>query len=53
MKKTGNAGITFNKTLSLWQIVNGKFLGALLLIVLAIIPIHLCENNLLECQKEI
>jgi ABC-2 type transport system permease protein len=37
MRKTGNAGITFNKTPSLWQIVNGKFLGALLLIV-PIIP---------------
>jgi ABC-2 type transport system permease protein len=36
--KTGNAGITLTKPLSLWQIVNGKFLGALLLIVLAIIP---------------
>jgi ABC-2 type transport system permease protein len=36
-EKKQNAGITFNKTLSLWQIVNGKFLGALLL-VMAIIP---------------
>jgi ABC-type transport system involved in multi-copper enzyme maturation permease subunit len=45
MRKTGN-GITFNKTLSLWQIVNGKFLGALLLIVLAIIPTFIYESNL-------
>jgi ABC-2 type transport system permease protein len=37
MRKTGNAGITLTKPLSLWQIVNGKFLGALLLIV-SIIP---------------
>jgi ABC-2 type transport system permease protein len=44
-EKTGT-GIT-NKTLSLWQIVNGKFL-ALLLIVLAIIPtfIYVVISNL-------
>jgi ABC-2 type transport system permease protein len=36
----------FNKTLSLWQIVNGKFLGALLLIVLAIIPTFIYVSNL-------
>jgi ABC-2 type transport system permease protein len=30
--------LLLTKPLSLWQIVNGKFLGALLLIVLAIIP---------------
>jgi ABC-type transport system involved in multi-copper enzyme maturation permease subunit len=40
--KTGNAGIT-TKPLSLWQIVNGKFLGALLLIV-AIIPTFIYGN---------
>jgi ABC-2 type transport system permease protein len=33
--------------LSLWQIVNGKFLGAVLLIVMAIIPTFiLCRSNL-------
>jgi ABC-2 type transport system permease protein len=35
-EKTGTLNY-FNKTLSLWQIVNGKFLGCVLLIVLAII----------------
>jgi hypothetical protein len=39
MKKTRNIGIiTDKKTIGIWQIVNGKFLGALLLIVMAIIP---------------
>jgi ABC-2 type transport system permease protein len=37
-KKQGTLELLLTKPLSLWQIVNGKFLGALLLIVLAIIP---------------
>lgn len=37
-KKQGTIELLFTKPLSLWQIVNGKFLGAFLLIVIAIIP---------------
>lgn len=37
-KKLGTLELLLTKPLSLWQIVNGKFLGALLLIVIAIIP---------------
>ena len=37
-KKQGNLELLLTKPLSIWQIVNGKFLGALLLIVMAIIP---------------
>jgi ABC-2 type transport system permease protein len=37
MRKTGTLEC-FNKTPEFWQIVNGKFLGAVLLIVMAIIP---------------
>lgn len=37
-KKQGTLELLLTKPLSIWQIVNGKFLGALLLIVLAIIP---------------
>ena len=37
-KKQGTLELLLTKPLSLWQIVNGKFLGAFLLIVIAIIP---------------
>ena len=37
-KKQGTLELLLTKPLSLWQIVNGKFFGAFLLIVIAIIP---------------
>jgi len=37
-KKQGTIELLFTKPLSLWQIVNGKFFGAFLLILIAIIP---------------
>lgn len=37
-KKQGTIELLMTKPLSLWQIVNGKFLGSFLLIVIAIIP---------------
>lgn len=37
-KKQGTLELLLTKPLSIWQIVNGKFLGATLLIVIAIIP---------------
>lgn len=37
-KKQGTLELLVTKPLSIWQIVNGKFIGALLLIVIAIIP---------------
>ncbi|KAB1158048.1 gliding motility-associated ABC transporter permease subunit GldF [Flavobacterium luteum] len=37
-KKQGTLELLLTKPLSIWEIVNGKFLGALLLIVIAIIP---------------
>jgi ABC-2 type transport system permease protein len=37
-KKQGTLELLLTKPLSIWQIVNGKFLGALLLICMAIIP---------------
>lgn len=37
-KKQGTLELLLTKPLSIWQIVNGKFLGALLLIVMTIIP---------------
>lgn len=37
-KKQGTIELLLTKPLSIWQIVNGKFLGAVLLIVIAIIP---------------
>lgn len=37
-KKQGTIELLFTKPLSIWEIVNGKFFGALLLIVLALIP---------------
>ena len=37
-KKQGTLEILFTKPLSLWEIVNGKFLGALILILIAILP---------------
>ena len=40
-KKQGTLELLLTKPLSIWQIVNGKFLGALLLIVMAIIPTFL------------
>jgi len=37
-RKQGTIELLFTKPLSLWQIVNGKFFGAFLLILIAIIP---------------
>lgn len=37
-RKQGTLELLFTKPLSIWQIVTGKFLGALLLIVIAIVP---------------
>jgi ABC-2 type transport system permease protein len=37
-KKNGTIELLLTKPLSIWQIVNGKFLGSFLLIVIAIIP---------------
>ena len=37
-KKQGTIELLLTKPISLWEIVNGKFLGAFLLIVMAIIP---------------
>jgi ABC-2 type transport system permease protein len=37
-KKQGTLELLLTKPLSMWQIVNGKFLGAMLLIVMAIVP---------------
>ena len=37
-KKQGTLELLLTKPLSIWQIVNGKFLGSMLLIVIAIIP---------------
>ena len=37
-KKQGTLELLLTKPLSTWQIVNGKFLGALVLIIMAIIP---------------
>src|SRR6187431_2288608 len=37
-KKQGTMELLLTKPLSLWEIVNGKFLGAFLLIVIALLP---------------
>lgn len=37
-KKQGTIEVLFTKPLSVWEIVNGKFFGALILIVLALLP---------------
>ncbi|RAR73938.1 gliding motility-associated ABC transporter permease subunit GldF [Flavobacterium aciduliphilum] len=37
-RKQGTIELLMTKPLSVWQIVNGKFLGALLLIVIALLP---------------
>jgi len=37
-KKQGTLELLLTKPISLWQIVNGKFLGAMLLILIAMIP---------------
>lgn len=37
-KKQGTLELLLTKPLSIWQIINGKFLGSMLLIVIAIIP---------------
>ena len=37
-KKQGTLELLLTKPLSIWQIVNGKFLGSMLLIVMAIVP---------------
>ncbi|WP_306354101.1 gliding motility-associated ABC transporter permease subunit GldF [Flavobacterium sp. '19STA2R22 D10 B1'] len=43
-KKQGTLELLLTKPLSIWQIVNGKFLGALLLIVIAILPTFIYVN---------
>ena len=40
-RKLGTLELLLTKPLSIWQIVNGKFLGALLLIIIAIIPTYI------------
>lgn len=40
-KKQGTLELLLTKPLSIWQIVNGKFFGALLLIIISIIPTFL------------
>jgi ABC-2 type transport system permease protein len=37
-KKQGTIELLFTKPLSMWEIVNGKFFGAFILIILALIP---------------
>ena len=37
-KKQGTLELLLTKPLSVWQIVNGKFLGAMLLIIIALLP---------------
>ena len=37
-KKQGTLELLLTKPLSIWQIVNGKFLGAVVLIIMAVIP---------------
>ena len=37
-KKQGTLELLLTKPLSIWEIVNGKFLGSLLLIIMAIVP---------------
>lgn len=37
-KKQGTLELLFTKPLSIWEIVNGKFLGSFILIVLALVP---------------
>lgn len=37
-KKQGTIELLFTKPLSVWEIVNGKFFGAFLLIILALVP---------------
>lgn len=37
-KKQGTIELLFTKPLSIWEIVNGKFLGAFILIILALLP---------------
>lgn len=39
--KQGTIELLFTKPLSIWEIVNGKFLGAFLLIILAILPTYI------------
>lgn len=39
-KKQGTIELLFTKPLSIWEIVNGKFLGAFLLIVIALLPTY-------------
>lgn len=54
-KKQGTLELLLTKPLSLWQIVNGKFLGAMLLIVIAIIPtfiyIYVVSGLIMPDQK--
>ncbi|NHN24997.1 gliding motility-associated ABC transporter permease subunit GldF [Flavobacterium jejuense] len=40
-KKQGTIELLFTKPLSIWEIVNGKFFGAFLLIVIALLPTYI------------
>ena len=40
-KKQGTIELLFTKPLSIWEIVNGKFFGAFLLIVIALVPTYI------------
>jgi ABC-2 type transport system permease protein len=52
MRKTGNAGITFNKTPKSLANRKRKISGALLLIVLAIIPTFIYVSNIQLAMPE-
>ncbi|HJS00437.1 MAG TPA: ABC transporter permease subunit, partial [Flavobacterium sp.] len=43
-RKQGTLELLLTKPLSVWQITNGKFLGAILLIIIAIIPTFIYVN---------
>lgn len=43
-RKQGTLELLLTKPLSIWQIVNGKFLGSFFLIILAIIPTFIYVN---------
>lgn len=45
-KKQGTIELLLTKPISIWQIAQGKFLGALILIIIAVIPTFLYVNTL-------
>ncbi|WNM17765.1 gliding motility-associated ABC transporter permease subunit GldF [Flavobacterium capsici] len=50
--KQGTIELLLTKPLSVWQIVNGKFLGAFLLIIIAIIPTLIYVNVISDLSIE-